>query len=299
MQTTLQELLDNNTSILLDGAMGTMLFQMGLQHGDSPELWNVDEADKIRAVHRQYIEAGSQIILTNTFGCNNKRLELHELESRATELNIAAAKLARAEADASPQPILVAGSIGPTGSILTPYGDMEYEEAVAVFEEQAKALTLGTVDIFWIETMSDLGEVKAAVEACRKVAPETPMVATMTFDTHGHTMMGVKPEQALEILKGLDVVALGGNCGNGIKEIEIIIEKMRAENKDVILVAKSNAGIPHLEKGVAVYDATPDTMAEYARSVQGLGASLIGACCGSTPDHIRAMAKALGKRVIT
>ena len=297
MQTTLQQLLDTNTSILLDGAMGTMLFELGLQHGDSPELWNVDEPEKIRSVHRQYIDAGSQVILTNTFGCNSKRLELHRLESRAVELNEAAAQLARAEADASMQAILVAGSIGPTGSILTPYGDMEYDEAVEVFTEQAQALFDGGVDVFWIETMSDSGEIKAAIEACRAVSAETPVVATMTFDTHGRTMMGIKPEQALEALKDLDIVVLGGNCGNGTKEIETVIETMRGHDSDVVLVAKSNAGIPRLEKGVAVYDATPETMAEYARNVQRLGAQFIGACCGSTPDHIRAMAQALGKGV--
>lgn len=298
MRTTLQHLLDTHTSILLDGAMGTILFHKGLQHGDSPELWNVDEPDIIRSVHRAYIDAGSQVILTNTFGCNRKRLELHKLEARAAEFNGAAAQLTRDEADASFQPILVAGSIGPTGSILTPYGDMEYDEAVDVFAEQAAALHDGGVDVFWIETMSDLGEVKAAVEACRKVAPDVPVVATMTFDTHGRTMMGVKPEQALETLQSLDMVAIGGNCGNGTQEIETVIEKMRAVNPDVVLIAKSNAGIPRLEKGVAVYDATPDTMADYARTVQALGARLIGGCCGSTPDHIRAMALALGKGVL-
>jgi 5-methyltetrahydrofolate--homocysteine methyltransferase len=238
------------------------------------------------------------VILTNTFGCNAKRLELHNLESRAAELNTAAAQIARAEADASSQPILVAGSMGPTGSILMPYGDMEYEEAVAVFAEQAQALVAGGVDVLWIETMSDLGEVRAAIEACKNAASDTPIVATMTFDTHGRTMMGVKPEQAVESLKDLNIVALGGNCGNGTKEIETVIEKMRAENADVVLIAKSNAGIPRLEKGVVTYDATLETMAEYARNVQALGATFIGGCCGSTPDHIRAMAQALGKGVL-
>jgi 5-methyltetrahydrofolate--homocysteine methyltransferase len=299
MQTTLQELLATNETILLDGAMGTILFELGLQHGDSPELWNIEQADKIRSVHRQYIEAGSQLILTNTFGCNRKRLELHKLSGRATELNMAAAKLARAEADAASPPILVAGDIGPSGSILIPYGEMEYEEAVEVFTEQAKALVEGGVDVLWIETMSDLGEIKAAIEACKNVAPEIPIIATMTFDTHGRTMFGVKPEQALEALHDLAVVALGGNCGNGTKEIETVIEKMRATNPDVTLIAKANAGIPHLENGVAVYDAQPEDMGEYARNVLKLGATFIGACCGSTPAHIRAMAVALGKAIPT
>lgn len=297
MQTTLKDLMATNNSILLDGAMGTILFDLGLQHGDSPELWNVEEPDKISSVHRRYIEAGSQVILTNTFGCNRKRLELHNLSDRAHELNIAAAKLARAEADAAFVPVLVGGDIGPSGSILMPYGDMEYEEAVEVFTEQVKALVEGGVDVLWIETMSDLGEIKAAIEACKTVAPDVPVIGTMTFDTHGRTMFGVKPEQALEALNELDVVALGGNCGNGTKEIETVIEKMRESNPDVTLIAKANAGIPRLENGIAVYDAKPEHMGEYARNVLDLGATFIGACCGSTPEHIRAMAQALGKGV--
>ena len=295
MQTTIHDLLVGEDPILLDGATGTILFEMGLQFGDSPELWNVDYPEKIREVHRAYIRAGSQVILTNTFGCNRKRLELHKLSDRTIELNQAAAKLAREEADAASNPVLVAGSIGPTGSILMPYGDMEYEEAVEVFGEQIRALAMSGIDCFWIETMSDLGEVKAAVEACQKLAPDIPIVATMTFDTHGRTMMGVTPENALETLSGLSIVALGGNCGNGTAEIATVIQKMSQTNSDVILVAKSNAGIPHLEQGVAVYDATPEDMADYARSVHQMGARFIGGCCGSTPEHIRAMAQALGK----
>jgi 5-methyltetrahydrofolate--homocysteine methyltransferase len=176
---------------------------------------------------------------------------------------------------------------------------MEYEEAVAIFKEQALAPAEGGVDVFWIETMSDLGEIKAAVEACRAASPTMPIVGTMTFDTHGRTMMGVHPEQALEALQELDVLALGANCGNGTQEIETVIGKMHAVNAEIILVAKSNAGLPRLEQGVAVYDATPETMADYALRVQSLGARLIGACCGSTPDHIRAMAQALGKELVS
>jgi len=299
MRITLSKLMQSNAPIILDGAMGTMLFQLGLQHGDSPELWNVEQPEKIRSVHRDYIAAGSQVILTNTFGCNRKRLKLHKLSDRCIELNIAAANLACAEAAAAAHPVLVAGSIGPTGSVLLPYGDLAYEEAVSIFVEQAQALAEGDVDVFWIETMSDLGEVQAAVEACQQAAPDMPVVATMTFDTHGHTMMGVKPEQALEALSGLTLVAMGGNCGNGMTEIETVIKKMRASNPNVILIAKANAGIPHLENGVAVYDAQPQDMAQYALNVLQLGVTFIGACCGSTPEHVRAMTQAVGKGVVS
>jgi 5-methyltetrahydrofolate--homocysteine methyltransferase len=152
------------------------------------------------------------------------------------------------------------------------------------------------VDVIWIETMSDLEEVRAAVEAVRKVDPKFPIVTTMTFDTGGFTMMGVSPEQAFITLSELDVLALGGNCGNGIEEIVGVIEKMKGLDKgDLPIVAKANAGIPHIEDGVPVYDATPEKMGQYAATVRGLGAQIIGGCCGSTPDHIREIAKALGK----
>lgn len=293
MKTTLQDLLAMGMPIVADGATGTMLFEMGLQHGDSPELWNVEQTENIHKLHRGYIEAGSQIILTNTFGCNRNRLELHDLSDRVAELNTAAANIAREEADAAPNPVLVAGSIGPSGSILVPYGDLEFDDAVDLFAEQAAALAAGGVDVFWIETMSDLEEVRAAVEGCRRAAPDVPITATMTFDTNGRTMFGVKPEQALETVGGFGVAALGANCGNGIGEIETVMEKMGANRGETVLIAKSNAGIPQLINGVAVYDASPDDMAAYAVKVYGLGTTIIGGCCGSTPDHIRAIVRAL------
>lgn len=295
MKTTLQELLASDGLIITDGAMGTMLFAKGLANGEAPELWNVEQPDKVRSIHRSYIEAGSQIILTNTFGGNRLRLEFHGVGGRAPELNAAAARLARAEADAADRPVLVTGSMGPSGSILAPYGVLEFDEAVDVFAEQAGALVEGGVDILWIETMSDLEEVRAAIEGCRRAAPGFPIAATMTFDTHGRTMMGVTPEQALETLNEMGVAALGGNCGNGPGEIEAVIRKMHATNPALVLIAKSNAGLPHMEDDGPVYDATPEVMAEYALKVHDLGARIIGACCGSTPDHIRAMVQALGK----
>ncbi len=295
MRTTLHDLLASNPVILADGAMGTMLFSAGLQNGESPELWNVEHPDRVRNVHRGYIEAGSQIILTNTFGCNRLRLQLHDLGARARELNLAAARLARAEADAALNAVAVGGSMGPTGSILAPYGTLAFDEAVAVFAEQALALVEGGVDVLWVETMSDLEEVRAAVAGCRQAAPDFPVVTTMTFDTHGRTMMGVTPQKALEGLSQLGVEALGGNCGNGPQEIEGVIEKMRAANPQIVLVAKSNAGLPHMESGTPVYDATPEVMADYAIKVRDLGARIIGGCCGSTPNHIRAMAQVLAK----
>jgi len=177
--------------------------------------------------------------------------------------------------------------------MLEPYGLVSVADAAAAFEEQAAALVAGGVDVLWIETMSDLNEVKAAVEGCRRAAPGFPLVTTMTFDTNGRTMMGVTPEQAVETLAGFDVVALGGNCGNGPDELQVAIEKMRAINPEAVLIAKANAGMPHMVDGVAVYDASPALMADYAQKLYASGAQIVGACCGSSPDHIRAIAGAL------
>jgi 5-methyltetrahydrofolate--homocysteine methyltransferase len=244
-------------------------------------------------VYRSYIEAGAQIILTNTFGGSPPRLARHELQDRCAELNTAAARLARAEADDAMRPVVVAGSIGPMGEFFAPMGTLTPEGAQADFAQQAIALVVGGVDVLWIETMSDLQEVQAAVAACRQVAPNVPVVTTMTFDTKGRTMMGVRPEQAAAAMLALGVAAGGANCGNGPDEIEDVIAKMHAAQPGMVLVAKSNAGRPRLENGRAVYDATPADMAAYARRVRAAGARIIGACCGSTPAHIAAIAGAL------
>ncbi len=292
MKTTLQDLLVSGQTIVADGGMGTLLFARGLPRGSAPELWNVERPDDIRAVHRDYIAAGAQIVLTNSFGGSRFRLDLHDLADHAVELNQAAARLARAEADAVPQPVVVGGSMGPTGQLLSPYGTLEFDEAVNAFREQAGALIAGGVDVLWVETMSDLEEVRAAVEGIRAAAPGFPIVATLTFDTNGRTMMGVTPEKALHTLSEFGVLALGGNCGNGPDEIEGVIAKMHAADPNVALVAKANAGLPRMEGDRAVYDATPEVMGAYALRVREQGARIIGACCGSTPDHIRAIAAA-------
>lgn len=289
----LQALIQAEDIILLDGAMGTMLMSMGLDHGAPPEAWNLEHPDRIRAVHRQYIQAGSRLILTNSFGGSSYRLKLHKLDDQVRALNRAAASLARQEADAAPHLVVVAGSIGPTGELIEPLGVATYEEVRAAFAEQAGALTEGGADVLWIETMSDLAELRAAVEGARQVS-DLPLVATMTFDTRGHTMMGVSPAKALEALGALDLLALGANCGNGPAEIEGVIQAMHELDQKTVLVAKSNAGLPKWVDGNLIYDGTPEVMAAYATRVRGLGARLIGACCGSTPDHIRAMAQALG-----
>lgn len=288
-----EALLDEGTPILADGAMGTMLFLSGLQFGDPPEVWNLTQPEVIRRIHRGYLDAGSRILLTNTFGGNRLRLGLHRLEERVAELNQTAAILLRSEVEAAGGNALVAGDIGPSGAIMAPMGTLDYDEAVDVFAEQAAALVAGGVDVIWIETMSDLTEVKAAIEGVRRVAPGIPLITTMTFDTRGRTMMGVTPEQAVEALAAWGSDAIGGNCGNGPDEILPVVAKMRAVAPEVILVAKSNAGMPELVDMRAVYRASPETLATAAVEMRSAGALIVGACCGSTPDHLRAMNAAL------
>jgi 5-methyltetrahydrofolate--homocysteine methyltransferase len=290
---TLQSLLGESGYLLADGAMGTMLFAAGLGHGGSPELWNVEHPDKVAAVHREYLEAGARILLTNTFGCNRFRLQLHNLEARTAEFNRAAARLLRLEVDASGKRALVAGDIGPTGGLIQPLGELTSEDVSDAFAEQAAALIEGGVDLIWIETMAALEEIQAAVAGVRRSSADIPIITTMTFDTRGRTMMGITPERAIRELSLYGAAAIGGNCGNGPEEIIAVVEKMRQTAPDAILVAKANAGVPVLEKGRPVYRATPEDMAVYAVQAYNAGAQIIGACCGSTPDHIRAIAAAL------
>jgi 5-methyltetrahydrofolate--homocysteine methyltransferase len=281
--------------LLADGAMGTMLFDAGLESGEAPERWNLEQPDRVRSVHAAYLSAGSQLLLTNTFGANRFRLALHGLENRVAELNRAGAEILLAAVAAAGRPALVAGDIGPSGSLLTPLGDLEFADAVAGFAEQAGALAGAGVDLIWIETMSDLEEMRAALEGVRQVAPEMAVVTTMSFDTHGRTMMGVKPEDAVQSLHSWGATAVGGNCGNGPEEVLQVVAKMRAISPETVLVAKGNAGMPELVHGRACYDATPESMADYLRRAVEAGAAVVGACCGSTPEHLRAMAAALSE----
>ena len=288
-------LLEEDGPILADGAMGTMLFANGLQFGDPPETWNLAHPDVVRRIQRGYLEAGSRIVLTNTFGGNRLRLRLHGLEDRVDDLNRTAAILLRAEIRAAGGTALAAGDIGPSGEIVAPLGTLQYEEAVDVFREQAASLVAGGVDLIWIETMSDLNEMRAAIEGVRLASPGIALVATMTFDTRGHTMMGVSPEEAVTHLAAWGADAIGGNCGNGPDELTPVIARMRAAAPDVVLVAKSNAGMPELVDMQAVYRASPETMAQTALDMRDAGARIIGACCGSSPAHLAAMHASLAR----
>ena len=290
-----QNLINRPGAIIADGAMGTMLQQAGLKPGELPTLWNVEHADRVRAVHGAYLAAGAQILLANTFSGNRFCLAKHGLTARLVELNIAGAQILRAEIEAQNKQgaALVAGDIGPSGELLSPLGKLLFTEAVDGFAEQAGALIKGGADVIWIETMADLQEVRAAVEGTRQASADIPIIATLTFDTRGRTMMGVKPETAAGALTEWGIAAFGGNCGNGPGEMLAVIEKMHAAMPGAILVAKSNAGAPEFVNGATVYRASPETMAEAARQLRAAGARIIGGCCGTMPEHIAAMAKAV------
>lgn len=279
--------------LVLDGAMGTQLFARGLVSGGSPEAWNVEHPERVQSVHQAYVDAGSDVILTNSFGGTRYRLKLHEMQDRVVELNRAAAQNARAAADAADRPVLVAGSMGPTGELLVPMGNMTYEQCRDAFAEQAQGLIEGGVDVLWVETMSDLNEVKAAVEGARAVSADIPICATMSYDTRGRTMMGVTGAVMAQELGGLGLTAIGANCGNNLPETEAALAEMHAAMPDLILIAKANAGMPRFEGEKLVYDGTPEVMAAYADRVHQHGVALIGGCCGSGPEHIRMMKQVL------
>jgi methionine synthase I (cobalamin-dependent) len=291
MSNKVQELLSSGKPVVLDGAMGTMLMDAGLKPGLAGEIWNITEPEKVRAVHRAYIEAGSQIVLTNTFGGTRIRMESHG-DNDVFEINRAAAENVSVEADNADHLVLAAGSMGPTGQLMKPYGPLSFEAAVEAFAEQSKALAEGGADLLWIETMSDLNEAKAAYEGIREHS-ELPVAITMTFDTNGHTMMGVHPSKAVEELSKLDLVALGANCGTGPDEMEKAVKSMAEQESGIPIIVKSNAGLPYLDGSEVKYDGTPEVMASHAKEFSSLGAILIGGCCGTSPEHIKAMAEAL------
>jgi 5-methyltetrahydrofolate--homocysteine methyltransferase len=285
--------------LLGDGAMGTMLQDLGNDEGGAPELWNVERADVVEGVLEGYAAAGSRLLTTNTFGGTRARLQMHALEDRVEELNQAAAELARRVADRH-SGTFVLGDIGPSGELMEPMGELTPDAAAEMFGEQIRGLVAGGVDAILIETMSDLAEVEAAVTAARKEAPGLPVLVTLSFDTNLRTMMGVSPAIAVQTLSDLDVDVIGANCGRGLDEMRIIAAQLAeaagttgSGAGTVRLMVQSNAGLPKLQGDSFVFDGTPEEMAAYAVEMRDLGFSLIGACCGSTPAHIASMRAAL------
>jgi methionine synthase I (cobalamin-dependent) len=281
--------------LLADGATGTQLQSFTLEPGMAPEAWVLDQPDRIRALHRSYIEAGSDLLLTCTFGGTRYRLQGHGLHDHVHEVNRRAAEMARqvaAEAvRGTGRDLFVAGDMGPTGQLLKPFGPLTPEEMARAFAEQAAGLSDGGADILLIETMSDLGEAQAAIEGARQ-ATDLPVICTFSFDTHGRTMMGVKPEVVAQKIGPL-VEGVGANCGRDPGEYAGFIRAMRQAAPQAILWAKPNAGLPRVVGEDVVYDATPEYMAQVALQMRDAGAQVIGGCCGTTPAHIAAMAASL------
>jgi len=290
-----EKMLDEKRVLLADGATGTTFFGMGLQSGDAPELWNVDYPERVAQHYQAFVDAGSDLILTNSFGGTRYRLKLHNAEHRVAELNIAAANILREVVDASGREIIVAGSVGPTGEILAPLGDLQPEDAIDAFAEQALALAKGGADVIWIETMSSREEVEYAVAGARQTG--LPIVFTMSFDTNGRTMMGVGAADLMALHHRLGVHACGTNCGIGASEVVATILNFQASkiegDAEPILVAKANCGIPEFIDGEIHYNGTPEIMARYATMARDAGARIVGGCCGTSPEHVAAMRQAL------
>jgi 5-methyltetrahydrofolate--homocysteine methyltransferase len=291
-RSALRQLVTGRGFALADGAMGTMLQEAGLEAGEAGEIWNVERPDAIEAIHRAYAAAGSQIMTTNTFGGSSPRLAMNNLDDRTADINRAGAAIARVVADE--YGILVAGDIGPSGELIEPLGVLSVAEARAIFAEQAAALAEGGADFFLIETMSDLSEVEAAVLGARDAAPELEIAATMSFDTNLRTMMGVTPAAAATRMAELGVTAAGGNCGRGPEDMRTVATEMAAARPaGLLLIAQSNAGMPHLHGDRFEYDVGPEALAEHVLELRMLGIEVLGGCCGSTPEHIAAVAAAL------
>jgi methionine synthase I (cobalamin-dependent) len=296
MTDRLTPLLAQRPWLLADGATGSNLFHRGLQSGDAPELWNTEHPQRIAELERAFVEAGADIILTNTFGGTRYRLKLHKAADRVAELNEKAAAIARGEADRAGRTVLVAGSIGPTGEILEPLGPLSSEAAREAFAEQAEALERGGADLMWIETMSSVEETEAALAGAR--ATGLPVVATLSFDTNGRTMMGVTPSDLAGLHRKHQFSACGSNCGVSPSElVASIVNLAAAADPSAILVAKANCGIPKYVDGSIRFDGTPELMAVYAQLALDAGARIIGGCCGTTPEHLSVMRRALESHV--
>lgn len=282
--------------LLADGATGTNLYNMGLAPGSPPDLWCDTHPDRVRDLHRQMIEAGADLILTNSFGANASRLRLVRADARVAELNLAAASLARQAVAASGRPVIVAGSIGPTGEIMAPMGRLTEAEATRLFTEQALALKQGGADLLWIETVSAAEEMRAAARAAQ--AANMPWCGMMSFEPGGRSMMGISPPQLATLIDRLPwpPLAYGANCGTGPAELLLAVSGFSAAGCERPLIAKPNAGVPRYQDGGLVYDGTPEVMAEFAVLARDMGIRIIGGCCGTTPAHLAAMRQALEQR---
>ncbi|HEV7133498.1 MAG TPA: homocysteine S-methyltransferase family protein [Gaiellaceae bacterium] len=286
------ELLAGGAVLLADGATGTNFQEMGIEPGVAPEEWVFDAPDRVRELHRRFAEAGSDLVLTCSFGATAPRLADGPLAGRARELNVRAAELAR---EAVGGGVLVAGSLGPTGQLVEPYGLLSRELCVAAYAEQASALAEGGVDLLVLETFFALEEGVWAIEGVQS-ATDLPLVASFSFDQGTHTMMGASPADVVAAVEPLGVAALGANCGRSLDDTDAIVAQFVDAAPHVPLWVKPNAGVPKIVGDAVVYEAGPELLAEHVHAYVDKGARIVGGCCGSTPEHIAAIARSLGKR---
>ena len=276
--------------LLADGATGTNYQEMGMAIGVAPEEWVFDEPDKVLSLHAAFVDAGADIILTNTFGGTSLRLRESRYAGRATEVNRRAAELARQAAEAR-DGVLVAGSMGPTGMLMEPLGELTAAAAADAYREQAAALSDGGVDLLLLETFFALDEALAAIEGIRR-ASALPLAVSFSFDQGTRTMMGLSPTHMIEAIAPLGVAAIGANCGRSLADMERVVAELAAADAGIPLWIKPNAGMPRMVGDVARYDTGPAEMADYAMRFVGAGARMIGGCCGTSPEHVRCMVAA-------
>lgn len=296
MTDALSKMLATRDWIMADGATGTNLFNMGLSSGDAPELWNETQPEKIKKLYSYAVDNGSDLFLTNSFGGNAARLKLHDAGHRARQLSRISAEIGREIADKAGRPVIVAGSVGPTGEIMEPVGTLSHASAVEIFHEQADGLKEGGADVLWLETISAPEEYRAAAEAF--ALADMPWCGTMSFDTAGRTMMGVTAQDLVQLVESLPnpPLAYGANCGTGASDLLRTVLGFAAQGTDRPIIAKGNAGIPKYVDGAIVYDGTPELMADYAVMARDCGATIIGGCCGTMPEHLASMREALETR---
>ena len=287
------ERLNSREILVADGATGSNLQKMGLRPGQPPEDLIIDNPDILFQLESSFVEAGSDIILTCTFGGTRMRMKDSKYQNRAPEVNIKAAELARKAASAR-EGVMVAGSMGPVGGLLKPYGPLDAEDVRATFAEQAKALTEGGVDLLLIETMFSFEETTAAFEGA-KSASDLPIVVSFSYDRGTRTMMGIKPKDVIKKYSEMGAVVIGANCGTTLENMEAVVKEYGATIPSFPLWVKPNAGVPHMdiETELGVYDMTPEEMGNYAKKYVELGAKIVGGCCGNTPEHVAAIAKAV------
>ena len=285
------ERLQSGEILVADGSTGASLYEMGLQPGTLPEELVLDQPEMVLRLASGFVAAGSDIILTDTFCGTRLHMKGSKYVDRAPEISTRAAELARQAASAR-SGVLVAGSIGPIGLLMKPYGPLTVDEATATFAEQAKALVEGGVDLLVIETMFAFEEADAAFNGARSIT-DLPIVVSFSYDRGVRTMMGVKPADMFKRYKEMGAVMIGANCGTTLENMEKIQQEYAATEPGFPLWAKPNAGLPRLVDGVTVFDVTPEQMAEYAQKYVALGVRVVGGCCGNMPEHIAAIVKAV------